>query len=168
MRDAFPRTQGSVQSAECDENVRNSLFSSEQHDGRRGKKGDDLSTIALRIAPRKGAALLLTSDLLPRRGRLQLLREDFLERLHEAVHLVGRADGRRRGNPPAVRVGPESRRGRSLDHSPRECESPARARTLSKAARPSASGIGLVRLGDRGRRPLAQPDPYSGKGEPGR
>jgi hypothetical protein len=60
MRDAFRRKQGSVQSAECDENVRNSLFSSEQHDARRGKKGDDLSTIALRIAALKGGRA--TSD----------------------------------------------------------------------------------------------------------
>jgi hypothetical protein len=39
MRDAFLQRKESIQSAEYDENVRNSLFSSEQHDGRRGKKG---------------------------------------------------------------------------------------------------------------------------------
>lgn len=36
------------QSAKCDENVRNSLFSSEHNDGRREKNGDDLSTTDLR------------------------------------------------------------------------------------------------------------------------
>jgi hypothetical protein len=53
MQERFLERKERVHSAECDENVRNSLFSSEQMTGGGEKNGDDLSTIALRIAALK-------------------------------------------------------------------------------------------------------------------